>query len=150
MNKKFLVILFSALTICLINSSAMACLSFVGPQGPQGPKGDPGESIVGPQGPAGYTPIKGVDFDDGINGVNGRNGEDGKDADCSQYRHSSEIRVEGTLRFTDTQKTQTSLILGRNFKDKPYTYTTFNFTYKIGESYTDKKLKELEKLIKER
>jgi hypothetical protein len=136
--------------------------------GLKGEKGDRGErGIAGRDGRDGVAGINGKDGEQGIQGLKGDTGNAGKDVDPATVdKFENEINTNKTNtdmlngKVNDLEKTQAIIgIETRIYDGKKWVITTFadytttrqtvdsagvRFTYKLGKSYTDKKLEELE------
>jgi hypothetical protein len=136
-----------------------------GDKGDVGPAGQDGlDGAIGPQGE------QGVVGNDGLNGNDGINGENGKDVDPATVTNLTNMinqNTEGINNANDriTKLEDTQQIVGAEVRihdSKKWTVTLFadfnivrntvdrqgiKFTYKMGESYTDKEMKRLETRI---
>ena len=144
-----------------------------GVKGDTGEQGITGQNGV--DGQDGKTPIKGKDYDDGKDGVDGKtpiknidyfdgvNGKNGKDVDPSTVNklnnkidnnsnrinklEESQYIVGGVLRIKSTKKWDVDLFADYSTNRQMVDRSGIRFTYKFGESYTDKKINELEQRI---
>lgn len=96
------------------------------------------DGLNGKNGIDGKTPVKGVDYNDGQS-IKGDTGASGK---------GLENRVEGIVevRILDTKKTTWSIYGGCDFNNK-VNIIGAKLTIKIGKSYIDKKIEQLEKRL---
>jgi hypothetical protein len=106
----------------------------------------------------GKTPIKNIDYFDGLNG------RDGKDVDPKTVNEinnkidnnsnridkleESQYIVGGVLRIKSTKKWDVDLFADYSTNRQMIDRSGIRFTYKVGESYTDKKINDLERRIK--
>ena len=122
-------------------------------KGEQGEQGLPGASITGKDG---YTPIKDVDYFDGKDGLNGvgLDGKNGKDGIGKQglrgytgkgLKNRQEAQLE--IRIVDTKNTSLAIYGIYDFNNQISTVGA-KCTIKIGKSYLEKKIEELERKIK--
>jgi hypothetical protein len=148
-----------------------------GQDGLNGVDGQDGlDGAVGPQGETGATGEtgsqgeQGIVGNDGLNGDDGINGENGKDVDPATVTNLTNMinqNTEGINNANDriTKLEDTQQIVGAEVRihdSKKWTVTLFadfnivrntvdrqgiKFTYKMGESYTDKEMKRLETRI---
>lgn len=108
-----------------------------GIQGLKGEKGDAGsKGDTGDKGDKGETGEQGPKGEQGLQGIQGPRGEGLKD------RH--ELQLE--LRLLETKRTITSLYYIKDFNNKINTIGA-KMTIKLGKSYTDRKLRELEEKL---
>jgi len=117
-----------------------------GVNGVDGEKGDQGE--VGLQGEQGNEGSKGDNGQDGKNGDKGDKGDEGKKGDQGiqgPQGKGLEDRYEliGEVRVLDTKKTTWSIYAGRDVNNNNNIFGA-KVTYKLGRSYEERRLDELE------
>jgi peptidoglycan hydrolase CwlO-like protein len=113
----------------------------------------------GVDGQDGYTPIKDVDYTDGKDGIDGKSGQDGAEGKEGKsgatgatgltgkgLKDRQELQLE--VRLTDTKKTSIATYYIYDLNNQINT-VGIKFTWKMGESYEEKRLNELENQIKE-
>jgi hypothetical protein len=142
-----------------------------GVDGKDGDKGDKGDAgLDGQNGKDGKTPIKGVDYNDGINGVNGENGTNGKDVDPSTVNridnrlNNQQNQIDGLnnrvgtlektqyvitpeVRIFDSRKWQVRTGISINPQRKMVDRVETTIMFKMGRSYEEKRLDELERKL---
>jgi hypothetical protein len=127
----------------------------VGKTGDTGSKGDIGET-----GQDGKTPIKNIDYFDGINGLNGIDGKGVDPKTVNELNNKidnnsnridkleeSQYIVGGVLRIKSTKKWDVDLFADYSTNRQMIDRSGIRFTYKVGTSYTDKRINDLEKRL---
>lgn len=115
----------------------------VGPQGDKGEQGIAGQN--GEQGVAGIDGKNGEKGDTGSKGDEGKKGDKGQQGIQGPQGKGLEDRVEliGEIRILDTRKTTWAVYAGRDFNNNA-NIVGAKVTYKLGKSYEEKRLDELE------
>lgn len=99
----------------------------------------------GPQGPA------------GLNGTNGKDGANGKDAQVNRHFSESNLVADTAVRLYDGKRVQwqafNTYAFGRHHSDDVFgdghnMQYGVRFVYKLGSSYEERRIAELEKMIK--
>ena len=122
---------------------------------PRGPKGDKGD-----KGPKGDRGSKGDPGKDGLNGSPGQDGKNGKDADMAQVKANTDITLDNQNRIDELEETKWLLDVEFLLADSKHLavafYNSYNwrhrknnsiglkFIVKLGETYEERKRKELE------
>jgi len=142
----------------------------VGETGSQGETGQDGQTPVkgvdykdgkdGLNGVDGKTPIKNIDYFDGINGLNGANGKDVDPKTVNELNNKidnnsnrinkleeSQYIVGGVVRIKSTKKWDVDLFADYSTNRQMIDRSGIRFTYKVGTSYTDKRINDLEKRL---
>lgn len=96
------------------------------------------ETLQGEKGDIGKTGNKGKNGERGIQGEKGLQGKGLKDR----------YEIQGEIRISDTQRTSTAIYGIHDFNNDIQT-VGIKFTWKLGKSYEEKLLDELEQRIKE-
>lgn len=128
------------------NGNGNGCSGEQGPQGPQGPAGQNGTN--------GTNGTNGANGTDGVNGTNGKDGRNGTDA---QVDRSAMLALDAAVRLYDgkyvqlqafniyqpsRKQSQDVLGDGRNFMFGA------RIVFKLGKSYEERRIDELEKKLK--
>lgn len=117
-----------------------------GAAGPQGDKGDQGlQGVAGAVGQAGVDGLNGQDGAKGDTGATGAKGDNGKQGVKGDTGKGLEDRVEGIVevRVLDTRKTTWAIYAGKDFNND-VNIIGAKVTVKLGRSYYEKKIDELE------
>jgi len=120
-----------------------------GVDGKGGAKGDTGsQGEQGIQGVKGDVGLTGATGEKGNTGDTGSKGDEGKEGKKGEQGKGLEDRYEviGEIRVLDTRKTTTSIYAGRDINND-VNIVGIKFTYKLGQSYYEKKINELESKI---
>jgi hypothetical protein len=88
----------------------------------------------------------GEDGQDGVNGTNGLNGIDGRNG--IDYNHRTGVGVEGVVRLYDGKRTSLELFDTYDVRARYNHFFGARFTVKIGKSYQDRRIEELERQVR--
>jgi hypothetical protein len=134
-----------------------------GTDGKDGKQGEVGATgATGDKGTDGKTPIKNIDYFDGINGLNGADGKDVDPKTVNEINNKidnnsnhinkleeSQYIVGGVLRIKSTKKWDVDLFADYSTNRQMIDRSGIRFIYKVGESYTDRELKKINKRLEE-
>ncbi len=137
------------------NGNGNGCSGNTGPQGPQGPQGPVG--LNGTNGSNGANGSNGTNGANGSNGTSGVNGKDGRNGTDAQVDRSAKLALDAAIRLYDGKYVQVQafniyLPSRKNNQDVIGDGTNFMFgarvVFKLGRSYEERRIDELEKKLK--